>query len=277
MIGPTVDGFGASIVLNLEIAEIHPDPFPHVVKENFLAPELYDELRQSFPDCPPNSGPTGYSYFWGDPEYERLLASSPAWKALFEATQSQSMIDYCVRQFRGVCEANDCTVDLDKASYVSYCESRADKERRHLSKVEHEPHKLWVRTDILQGRTGYNRRSHLDHRRRLLALLIYFCNFEENEMEGGELVLHAEHMKRNPARDVVIKPQHNRLVAFACSNNSYHSVPMITSQKAPRNFIQVGVSSSVDAWPDNTPFLTSLKSAIGARLFSGRRVASAGN
>ena len=264
-------------MLDLEIAEIRPDPFPHVVKENFIAPDLYDDLCRSFPDCPPNSGPTGYSYFWGDPEYAKLLDSSPAWKALFDATHSQAFIDYVIRQFRGVCEAHECVIDLDKARYVSYCESRTDKERRNLSRVEHEPHELWVRTDILQGRIGYDRRSHLDHRRRLAALLIYFCDAKENEMEGGELVLHAEHAKQDPVRDVVIKPQHNRLVAFACANNSYHSVPTIVAQKAPRNFVQVGVSSSLDAWPDNTTILTAIKSAIGGRLFPQRRVAHTGN
>ena len=263
-------------MLDFVIAQVRRQPFPHIVKDNFVAPELYQALRRSFPDCPPNSGPTGYSYFWGDAEYEKLMAGSPAWKALFDATQSQAFIDYCVRQFGEVCAEADCTIDLGKARYVAYCESRADKERRYLPKVEHEPHELWVRTDILQGRTGYSRQSHLDHRRRLLGLLVYFCDAEENEMQGGELVLHAHDGQADPANDVVFKPRHNRLIGFACTNDSFHSVPKILSQKAPRNFIQIGVSSSVDAWPDNRSAFVRLKSAVKTRLFPERQVA-AGN
>jgi hypothetical protein len=263
-------------MLSLEIADVGRDPFPHVVKEDFLPTDLYENLRDSFPDCPANSGPTGYSYFWGDREYDELISRNAAWKALFEATQSQAFVDYCIRQFRDVYAEYGCTIPLEKAVYVPYCESREDKEQRHLRRVKHQPHELWVRTDILQGHVGYSRRSHLDHRRRLLAILVYFCDAEENRMEGGELVLHpAEHS--SAGRDVVIKPRHNRIVAFACTPNSFHSVPEIRSQRGPRNFVQISVSSSVDAWPTASPKAGVFKSVIGSALSRRKQVAAAGN
>jgi hypothetical protein len=46
-----------------------------------------------------------------------------------------------------------------------------------------------------------------------------------------------------------VKPQLNLMAAFACSPISYHSVPVIKSQVSPRNFVQIQISSSVDAWP----------------------------
>jgi hypothetical protein len=265
-------------VLDLRNSEIRRTPFPHVVVDNFIAPSLYQALCSSFPVCPANSGPTGYSYFWGDPEYDALIAGNPAWKSLFELTQSQKFIDYCVSQFGDVCREYDCTIDLGRARYVAYCESRADKELRYLSHVDLQPHELWVRTDILQGNTGYSRRVHLDHRRRLIALLIYCCDADENKMEGGDLVLHAP--KRGEVslgEDATIRPRHNRMVAFACSNNSLHSVPEIRSQLAPRNFIQITVSSSVDAWPDHRSSFDRLKDTARSILMPRRRTAPVGN
>jgi hypothetical protein len=43
------------------------------------------------------------------------------------------------------------------------------------------------------------------------------------------------------------------MVAFPSANDSYHSVPKITAAAAPRNYVQVHLSSSVDAWPRERP------------------------
>src|SRR5262245_14231226 len=74
-------------------------PFEHVVVENFLARGIYDELVRTFPACPPCTGPTGYSLYWGDPGYEELIARSASWRALFEATHSSRFVAYCVSTF----------------------------------------------------------------------------------------------------------------------------------------------------------------------------------
>jgi hypothetical protein len=38
------------------------------------------------------------------------------------------------------------------------------------------------------------------------------------------------------------------MVLFPCNNASRHSVSAVTAQRAPRNFVQITVSSSVDLW-----------------------------
>ncbi len=225
-----------------EISVVDPRPFPHLLIDDYLEPELYAQLANSFPECPPNSGPTGYSYFWGDPEYDHLLAQSDAWRTLFQRVQNQAFIDYVLAQFRDVFD-NETVADLSSAKYVAYQESRADKERGRLARVEHSADKLWVRMDIMQGRMGYDRAPHLDHRRRAATMLIYFCDSDENRMVGGDLVLHGKNDER-----VVVKPRHNRMVLFPCNNASLHSVPAVTAQAQPRNFVQITVSSSVDLW-----------------------------
>jgi hypothetical protein len=209
---------------------------------SILDPDLYARLAGSFPLCPANTGPTGYTLFWGDPEYDRLMAQNDDWAALFAAVHSQSFIDRVLALFPAAF-AQETKVDLSRARYVPYCESRADKQRDALARVEHTADELWVRLDIMQGRTGYMREPHLDHRRRAISMLIYFSDGDEDAMRGGDLVLHG-----GKAGKLVVRPRHNRMVVFPCHARSVHSVSRIRSQRRPRNFVQVTVSSSVDIW-----------------------------
>lgn len=223
-------------------------PFPHLLVDDFLAAEDYQALRESFPSCPSSTGPTGFSLYWGDEGYTKQL-EIPVWKDLFQTFHSQGFIDSVVALFGDTWKKDGCKIDLSRATYVPYQEHRIDKELRHLRKVEHLPHELWIRMDIHQGKAGYQRKIHLDHRRRLVSLLFYLYDHQENELDGGELLLHKG--KRQgwlSAKPVKVVPRHNRMVMFPCSARSFHSVPMVKSLKAPRNFLQVVISSSVDAW-----------------------------
>jgi hypothetical protein len=103
--------------------------------------------------------------------------------------------------------------------------------------------------DIHQARDGYFRLQHVDYPRRLVSMLIYFCDHDENRMVGGELLLHDQNpQRREPTR---IAPRHNLMVSFPCTNNSLHSVATLTSATAPRNYVHVFISSSQEVWPRN--------------------------
>ncbi len=237
-------------VCDLTHFNVQVEPFAHVIHDQFISPESYRQLCQSFPTCPPSTGPTGFSLYWGDEGYARLLDERPAWRALFNAFHSQHFIDWCKQQFAAVWDDEGCRINLSDARYVPYREDRIDKERATLRKIEHEPNELWVRMDIHQGQVGYDRPVHLDHARRLMSMLIYMCDHNENQMVGGELFLHdAKRPKANQGSITRITPRHNLMVAFPCTARSYHSVSAITSMGCPRNYIQVHISSSVDVWP----------------------------
>ena len=167
------------------------EPFPHVLNQQFIDPGRYARLCETFPSCPPKIGPTGFSLYWGDEGYQQLLETEPAWREMFETFHSQRFIDWCREQFAEVWEREGCRIKLSEARYVPYREDRIDKERAQLRHVMHEAHELWVRMDIHQGRMGYERPVHLDHARRLMPMLIYLCDADENEMTGGELFLHS--------------------------------------------------------------------------------------
>ena len=92
-------------------------------------------------------------------------------------------------------------------------------------------------------------------------MLIYLSDSTEIQMQGGDLLLHAGAVGSPVTR---VTPQHNRMVCFPCMSRSYHSVTPITSLIAPRNYIQVHISSSVDAWasPAKHEHLPARKTAV---------------
>jgi hypothetical protein len=232
---------------DLRIHDVIAEPFAHIGNEQFIAPELFRALRDSFPDCPPSSGPTGFSLYWQDEEYQRLLHEQPQWRTLYDVFNNQEFINWAIAQFGETWQRDGLKIDLSKARYVPYHEDRIDKERSSLRKVEHAPEELWVRMDIHQGRAGYARAVHRDHARRLMSMLIYFS--DASLMSGGELLLHGSLWKRLTRRPVVVAPRENLMVAFPCNDRSFHSVPRIVTSAAPRNYMQIQISSSVSLWP----------------------------
>lgn len=226
---------------------VRQDPFDHILCPDFLRSEVYQELERTFPVCPPSSGPTRFSYYWGDAEYESLITQNWAWKAFFETAHSQEFVNFCVRQFAGAYAQHGCVIDLANAKYTPYRETREGKERRRLNE-KYAPNELFVRLDVHQGHIGYSRKIHVDHRRRVATVLIYFCDSHESGRDGGDLVLHRDHLRVYRPEGARIRPQRNLAAGFACSPISHHSVPRIESQSSPRNFVQIQLSSTVDAW-----------------------------
>ncbi|HEX8337265.1 MAG TPA: hypothetical protein VF621_11090, partial [Pyrinomonadaceae bacterium] len=129
-------------ICDLTRLEVKTRPFPHVVHEQFIRPEHYRRLAETFPACPPTAEPTGYSLFWGDEGYERLLEEQPVWRALHETFHSQRFIDWAVEQFSSIWRREGCRIDLSRARYVPYREDRIDEARPSLRRVEHAPEEL---------------------------------------------------------------------------------------------------------------------------------------
>lgn len=225
---------------------VRSSPFPHVLADDWLEPALYERLRATFPHCPPNTGPTGFTLFGGDPDYEALVAGNAAWAEFVGLFHRQAFVDHALATFADTYD--EARVDLTAARYVDHRETREEKELARLPASALAPDDLWVRVDIMQGRKGYYRHPHLDHRRRALSMLIYFCDADEAGMKGGDLVLHGS---RGEA--VMVRPRHNRMAMFPCAAGSLHSVTPIRRQSAPRNFVQVILSSTADLWDGVTP------------------------
>jgi hypothetical protein len=241
--------------LDLRLSPVTRRPFPHVLRDGFIRPDLYRELQRTFPDCPPSSGPSGHGLFWGDAGHEALLASSPAWRELFDAVQGQAFVDYALTQFADVIGA-ECLVDLARARYVRHQENREEKERQRLPAGGPRQDELWVRHDIHRAHRGYDRGIHLDHRRRLISMLIYFCDAREARMVGGNLILERSASGWPPWGRRSIHVRHNRMVAFPCAPSSFHAVPPVLFSRQHRKFVQIQISSRADLWREPPRRLT---------------------
>lgn len=232
---------------DLSALPVEQAPFPHAVLGTVFAPEFFAALERSYPVCPPASGPTGHTIHRGDPEFEAVMAGQPEWRAVFEACHSQPFVDALATLFAAEIDRG-CEVAGDDLRFADHVETRAEKEQGRIAVPQLPPEAMFVRFDFMQGMDAYVRRPHLDHRRRLGTMLIYFDTPGADTFRGGDLVLHDR--RGSPVRRIA--PAANKAVLFPCSDRSWHSVDAVTDCRKPRRFVQVALSSTHDIWPPAT-------------------------
>lgn len=253
-----------------EAFPINWSPFPHILADDFLHPELFEALKASFPglDERDPERPSEFSLFWGDDRFDRLVGSCPEWTELFDAINSQGFVDFATRQLAEVVDRFDCKVGPGRARWVSYQEPREAKEWEDSERASLAEDEVYCRLDLHRAFDGYKRRLHLDHVRRFATMLIYFDDPEEIGMEGGELLLHSRFpelpllhklgmnqapfslapMRRFWSSASKVVPRRNRMVMFPCNHIAWHSVPTIRKTVAPRTFLQIRVSAAAPIW-----------------------------
>lgn len=219
-------------------------PFPHAVLDTLFTPELFAALAHSYPVCPPASGPTGHTIHRGDPEFDAVMAAQSEWRAVFDACHSQAFVDALATLFAAEID-RACGVARTDLRFADHVETRAEKEQGRIAAPQLPPEAIFVRFDFMQGMDAYVRRPHLDHRRRLGTMLIYFDSPGAETFQGGDLILH----DRRGRAERRIAPAANRAVLFPCSDRSWHSVDAVTHCRRPRRFVQIALSSTHDLWP----------------------------
>jgi hypothetical protein len=232
---------------DLAALPIDEHPFPHVVVDNLFAPDVFAALERGYPACPPASGPTGRTIHRGDAEFDSVLAAQPGWRALFETCHSQAFVDALAGLFAAEIDRAGL-VGRDSLQFADHIETRAEKEQSRIAEPALSREAMFVRFDFMQGMEAYSRCAHLDHRRRLATMLIYFDTPGPDTFVGGNLVLHDE--RGVAARRIA--PSANRAVLFPCSERSWHSVDAVTHCRRPRRFVQIAVSGAHDIWPGAT-------------------------
>ncbi len=240
-------------------------PFPHAVIDNLFAPDIFAALERGYPLCPPASGPTGHTIHRGDPEFNAVMAAQPAWRALFETCHSQAFVNALATLFASEID-RACAVGREDLRFADHVETRVEKEQGRIAVPQLPPEAMFVRFDFMQGMDAYVRRPHLDHRRRLGTILIYFDTPGPDTFRGGDLILH----DGRGAPRKRISPAANRGVLFPCSDRSWHSVDAVTDCRHPRRFVQVAISGTHDIWPSaKLPARNPIE--WGRRLASGLR------
>ena len=230
--------------LDLAQLPLASEPFPHAVIDGLFAPEVFAALRESYPECPPASGPTGHTIHRGDPLFGAQMQAFPVWHDLFERCNSPAFVAELAALFADEI-ARAASVERGRLRFVDHIETRAEKETNRITDPVLPAEALFVRFDFMQGMNSYTRAAHLDHPRRLATMLVYFDAPGPETFDGGDLVLH-DTAGRAVRR---VAPAENRAVLFACSDRSWHSVDAVTACRRPRRFMQLAVSSCHDIWP----------------------------
>ena len=233
-----------NINCDYNISPVIEKPFPHVIKSEFIEPDLYQILKNSFPQLPKNGGRTGYSLYQHHSEYERFINSHEEWQTLYNSLMRLEFIEYITLQFRDYFEKNGCRINPERARYIDFIETPEMVTNKDIDS-NLAPEDLFVRVDIQQGKPGYSKKVHCDFMRRFATCLIYFCDSDEIEIKGGELGIHTSDHNLYTK----IQPRDNLAIIFPRWPNSFHSALPIISTKKPRNFLYIAISSTVSLWP----------------------------
>lgn len=272
-------------MLQISRSDVADSPFPHVVKQGILPEGLFERLHADFP----NDGlfreqgesstagsrvgkGTGFDIYRGDTAYDRLVASSDAWKELDAFINSPAFVEKYMEVFGPDLIKLGSTVEVDPSEYdrdlvegrEALTEHKTIKERvgelfHKLKAKTPSKVRLFTRLDIERGTVGYDKPPHCDRANRLCSLIIYFTDLEAEGIEGGELNIyklkeerapsdHARHPKADEV-DIVatLSPKKNLGVFFPCSNNSYHGVNAIRTPGRSRDFLYINISTDSNA------------------------------
>jgi len=144
-----------------------------------------------------------------------------------------------------------CLVDPKKAKFIDHLESRqwmaSFDVPKEIKKLKLDPNNLFCRLDFGLGEAGYIKPVHLDWRHRLISLLIYFSDADEQEMKGGNFYLNKKE-NGDFKRVKGVKPKKNTAVIMLDTNNSYHSVDKLKHSIGPRRSLYIAVSSRRCIW-----------------------------
>ncbi len=220
-------------MLNVTARDVKAAPFPHVISEAILPPELYRRLKADWPtqaefeQAAADSGSTGsragkdsgFDIYRGDRVYDAVIARSDAWREFDAWINSPAFIEKYQELFGPYAKEIGISVDIANSHYDRwYHEPRAVltagatlKEKMGLAahrltrglnterKVD-----LFTRLDITRGLSGYAKPPHTDRPNRLCSLIIYFVDAEESGLKGGSLKI----FKLKQPASAVDSPRH---------------------------------------------------------------------
>ncbi len=268
-------------MLQISAEDVVSEPFPHVIKQDILPPELFARLRADFPSAANFDGQkaesgtegsrtgSGFDIYRGDSGFDALVARSPAWREFAGYINSEGFADTFRQVFAAHLGSIGLKVDI-AASHVdpAYAEPRAvmSEHATFKDRVDGVANKLlaplrrpqaielFTRLDIHKSLGGYAKRPHCDRPNRLCSLIVYFSDAAAMGMKGGDLSIFRHKMakavgdyERHPREADVecvatLTPRPNLGVFFPCQNNSYHGVSAITSEGVERDFLYINIS-----------------------------------
>lgn len=226
-------------MLQVTAADVVAKPYPHVISDEILPPDLFARLQAEYPDASifeataaatgsagSRAGKgTGFDIYRGDPAYDTLMQQSAAWAEFDAWINSPAFVEKYLELFGPHAGDIGISADIPASRY-----NRDHVEPRELlndkptigDKVGRVAHKLtrgmrgqrgvelFTRLDITRSLGGYAKPPHCDRPNRLCSLIIYFTDADRVGLEGGDLLIYqlkqpvpVEDAPRHPAAETV--------------------------------------------------------------------------
>lgn len=232
--------------------EYFTEPFPHCYISEIVPRDIYDKI--TFPELSPienRRATTGL--FRGDEGYSDII-SLDGWKQVHQYFTDPKTVKEIVNLFSKDLSKYNCKIQPDKIYPEDYFESS----KAFLSaKIDNEsdPNSLFTRFDFQAGDITYEPKMHCDHSRRLIGGVLFFSDYREEKIQGGNFALY-EDEEFNDDR-VCHKPKlikefpaiHNTGALFLNCNKGFHGNTEITSIEGWRKWVYYSISSKRNIWP----------------------------
>lgn len=269
-------------MLNVSASDVKTDPYPHVISEQMLDPDLYARLRADYPtaeifeDQKSDTGMSGsrtgqgFDIYRGDTTYDKLIETSEAWAEFDAWINSRAFVEKFLEVFgphlddigcratilpekynRGMIEGRETLTVRPTLKDRFNTMTRAFRPKNSLGEVD-----LFSRLDIHKALKGYNKKVHCDRANRLCSFILYFVDQEKEGIEGGTLTIH-KHVKDKKPQDyerypdpedapvvATLSPKENMGVWFPCHNYSYHGVNAMVSNGKERDYLYINISAN---------------------------------
>jgi hypothetical protein len=233
--------------------EYFQDPSPHLSISEVVPSDLY--RVSSFPAIPKSSGGrVGRDLLVDDPGFHDLVMK-PGWREIYQQFQSESLFAELVSLFQDDMIRFNCQINAKQVRLEHFCEPRSYIGSRDYDIDDTDPHSLFVRFDLQAADGTYRPYVHLDHPRRLISGLLFFCDASEEGLVGGEFALFRDlefsddricHVPQI-AKKFPIK--HNTGVLFLNCNTGFHGPCPILTIVGLRRWVYFSISSHRSIWP----------------------------
>ena len=177
-------------------------PFPHLVLDEFLEPDLLRRLYDEFPSFDEQRAANELGHIRGKAVQEQISAISAAYRELHQVIQTPEFLQ-AISEITGI---DDLLFDPEYFGGGTH-ENLTGQELHYHVDFNYHPIRKW-------------------HRR---LNLIIFLNHEWRREWGGNLQLHRDAWRDTGTPDVEVLPEYGRAIIFETSERSWHGFEQITA------------------------------------------------
>ena len=241
----------------------YSEPFPHVIIENFLNLEFYNEIEKNFPliDELKNQknivSRMNFDTTFGDNVYKNYCERSKEFKIFHDWVYSKNFIDYFIDLFSEELEnehnKNFLSVDVNRIPKKDITfEKGAVFNSKNLDIKKEKDIFIFPRLDVGVGVKNYGidtggKGPHIDNPQRLISILFYCGGYKS--IKGGEHRIYAKNDKLNDLKvEKSILPTRNKLIAAVQNNIAFHDVKPVIDIEGQRNAFYMAISANTKLW-----------------------------